>query len=59
MPKNAELRWIDSENSVDVVYQIEEGDRWKVGHIYVEIDGGPPMSTGKAVSSQPVAMHGE
>lgn len=39
----AEIRWIDSENSVDVVYQIEEGDRWKVGHIYVEIDGEPNL----------------
>ncbi|WP_164102011.1 BamA/OMP85 family outer membrane protein [Candidatus Laterigemmans baculatus] len=39
----AEIRWIDSENSVDVVYKIEEGDRWKVGHIYVEIDGEPNL----------------
>lgn len=39
----AEIRWIDSPNSVDVVYQIEEGDRWKVGHIYVEIDGEPNL----------------
>lgn len=40
---DAKLVWIDSENSVDVVYQIEEGDRWKVGHIYVEIDGEPNL----------------
>lgn len=39
----AEIRWIDSPDSVDVVYQIEEGDRWKVGHIYVEIDGEPNL----------------
>jgi outer membrane protein insertion porin family len=38
-----ELRWITAENQVDLVYKIEEGDRWKVGQIYVEIDGEPNL----------------
>lgn len=38
-----ELRWIAAENQVDLVYKIEEGDRWKVGQIFVEIDGEPNL----------------
>lgn len=38
-----ELRFIDSENQVDVIYKIEEGDRWKIGQIFVQIDGEPNL----------------
>jgi outer membrane protein insertion porin family len=39
-----ELRWLEgAENEVDVVYKIEEGDRWKVGQIFVKIEGEPNL----------------
>jgi outer membrane protein insertion porin family len=39
-----ELRWLEGpENRVDVVYKIEEGDRWKVGQIFVKIEGEPNL----------------
>ncbi|XZE52142.1 BamA/OMP85 family outer membrane protein [Planctomycetaceae bacterium SH139] len=38
-----ELRLIDSANQIDVIYRIEEGDRWKVGQIFVQIDGEPNL----------------
>ena len=33
----------DEENTVDLVYQIEEGDRWKIGEIRVNIEGEPHL----------------
>jgi outer membrane protein insertion porin family len=33
----------DEDNIVDLVYQITEGDRWKVGEIRVNIDGEPHL----------------
>jgi outer membrane protein insertion porin family len=33
----------DEENTVDLVYQIEEGDRWKIGQIRVNIEGEPHL----------------
>ena len=39
----AEFRLIDEANKVDVTYHIEEGDRWKVGQIFVQIDGEPNL----------------
>ena len=34
---------LDEENTVDLVYQIEEGDRWKIGQIRVNIEGEPHL----------------
>lgn len=33
----------DEEGVVDLVYEIQEGDRWKVGEIHVNIDGAPHL----------------
>ncbi|MCG8652179.1 MAG: hypothetical protein MI861_20235, partial [Pirellulales bacterium] len=33
----------DEANTVDLVYQVTEGDRWKVGKIRVNIDGEPHL----------------
>lgn len=33
----------DEENTVDLVYKIEEGDRWKIGEIRVNIEGEPHL----------------
>jgi len=33
----------DEENTVDLVYQISEGDRWKIGQIRVNIEGEPHL----------------
>ena len=33
----------DEENTVDLVYRIEEGDRWKIGQIRVNIEGEPHL----------------
>ena len=33
----------DEANVVDLVYEIAEGDRWKVGEIRVNIDGEPHL----------------
>ena len=30
---------LDDQNAVDLIYQIEEGDQWKIGQIHVNIDG--------------------
>jgi len=38
-----ELRFIDAEHQVDLIYKIEEGDRWKIGQIFVKIDGEPNL----------------
>jgi outer membrane protein insertion porin family len=38
-----ELRLIGEENKIDVIYEIEEGDRWKVGEIFVQIEGEPNL----------------
>lgn len=40
---DADLRFIEAENQVDVTYRIEEGDRWKIGRILVQIDGEPNL----------------
>lgn len=34
---------LDEENTVDLVYRIEEGDRWKIGQIKVNIEGEPHL----------------
>lgn len=34
---------LDQENTVDLVYRIEEGDRWKIGEIRVNIEGEPHL----------------
>jgi outer membrane protein insertion porin family len=34
---------LDEENNVDLVYRIEEGDRWKIGQIRVNIEGEPHL----------------
>ena len=33
----------DEANIVDLVYEISEGDRWKVGEIFVNIEGEPHL----------------
>lgn len=34
---------LDEENTVDLVFEIEEGDRWKIGQIRVNIEGEPHL----------------
>ena len=34
---------LDEDNLVDLVYKIEEGDRWKIGQIRVNIEGEPHL----------------
>ncbi|KAA5540301.1 hypothetical protein FYK55_21585 [Roseiconus nitratireducens] len=34
---------LDEENTVDLVYKINEGDRWKIGQIRVNIEGEPHL----------------
>lgn len=34
---------LDDEDSVDLVYKIQEGDRWKIGEIFVDIEGEPHL----------------
>ena len=34
---------LDQENLVDLVYRVDEGDRWKIGEIRVNIEGEPHL----------------
>ena len=54
-----QLSMLDDSNRVDLVYRIEEGDRWKVGQIFVNIEGEPHLMRETMLLNQVELVEGQ